>query len=192
MKFNKAKENYLMRNIEISRPRFEDIELINEFFEIVLRDTFEKNGIADLVNLIEEEIKDKRRCLNQDMESNGKDRYFLIAKEDDNIVGSIEYGPSNDLIISCTNGKLKKLVEIGTVFVHPDYQNKGIGSRMLNLIFIELEKNEIREFCLDSGYKSAQKTWTKKFGNPEYYLKDYWEKDADHMVWRIRVEDVIK
>ena len=181
-----------MRNIEISRPNFEDIELINEFFKIVLRDTFERNEIANLVDLIVEEIEDKRRCLNQDIESDGKDRYFLIAKDDDKIVGSIEYGPSNELIVSCTNGKLKELPEIGTVFVHPDYQNKGIGSRMLNLIFMELKKNSIKEVCLDSGYKSAQKTWINKFGNPEYHLKDYWGEDSDHMVWRISVEDVIK
>lgn len=181
-----------MKNIEISRPKFEDIELINEFFEIVIKDTFEKNDISDLINIIEEEIKDKRRCLNQDIESDGKNRYFLIAKEDDKIVGSIEYGPSNELINSCTNGKLKEIVEIGTVFVHPDYQNKGIGSRMLNLIFIELEKNSIKEFCLDSGYKSAQKTWINKFGNPEYHFKDYWGEDADHMVWRISEEGIRK
>lgn len=53
-----------MINIEISRPKFEDIELINDFFEIVLRDTFEKNEISDLADLIAEEIEDKRRCLN--------------------------------------------------------------------------------------------------------------------------------
>lgn len=181
-----------MKNIEISRPKFEDFELINEFFQVVIRDTFERNGITDLVDIIAEEIIDKRRCLNQDIQSEGKNRYFLIAKEDDKIVGSIEYGPSNELIISCTNGKLQELVEIGTVFVHPDYQNKGIGSRMLNLIFIELEKNRISEFCLDSGYKSAQKTWINKFGNPEYDLKDYWGEDDNHMVWRVNVKDVIK
>jgi GNAT superfamily N-acetyltransferase len=179
-----------MQNIEISRPKLEDIELINEFFEIVLRDTFERNGISDLVDTIAEEIEDKRRCLNQDIESNGTNRYFLIAKEDDKIVGSIEYGASNELINSCTNGKLKNLVEIGTVFVHPNYQKKGIGSRMLNLIFIELKKNKTKEFCLDSGYKSAQKTWINKFGNSEYHLKDYWGEAADHMVWRVNVEDV--
>ena len=181
-----------MMNIEFSRPKVENIELINEFFEIVLRDTFERNGILGLVDLIVEEIEDKRRCLNQDIESNGKNRYFLIAKENDKIVGSIEYGQSNELISSCTNGKLKELVEIGTVFVHPEYQKNGIGSRMLNLIFIELEKNSIKEFCFDSGYKSAQKIWTRKFGNPEYHLKDYWGEDTDHMVWRISVKDVIK
>ena len=181
-----------MINIEISRPKYEDIQVINEFFELVIRDTFERNDIEDLVDTIAEEIEDKRRCLNQDIESDGKNRYFLIAKEDDKIVGSIEYGPSNELISSCTNGEVKELIEIGTVFVHPEYQKKGIGSRMLNLIFMELEKNGIKEFCLDSGYKSAQKTWINKFGIPEYHLKDYWGEDADHMVWRISVEDVIK
>lgn len=181
-----------MINIEISRPNFEEIEPINDFFEIVLRDTFERNGISDLVDLIAEEIENKRRFLNQDIESDGKNRYFLIAKEHDKIVGSIEYGPSNELIISCTNGELKDLVEIGTVFVHPDYQMKGIGSMMLNQIFKELEKKGIKEFCLDSGYKSAQKIWINKFGKPEYHLRDYWGENADHMVWRVNVEDVIK
>ncbi|WP_290443191.1 hypothetical protein [Clostridium sp. CF012] len=41
-----------MINIEISRPKTEDIDLINEFFEIVIRDTFERNGITDLVDII--------------------------------------------------------------------------------------------------------------------------------------------
>jgi GNAT superfamily N-acetyltransferase len=180
-----------MNNLEISRPKVEDIELINEFFQIVLKDTFEKNQISDLVDLLSEEIVEKRRCLNQDIDSNGKNRYFLIAKDGDRIVGSVEYGPSNDLIISCTNGKLKDLVEIGTVFVRPDYQNKGIGTKMLRQLFLELEKKDIKEFCLDSGYKTAQKTWIKKFGTPEYHLKDYWEEGADHMIWRVSVKDAL-
>ena len=181
-----------MRNIEISRPKLEDVELINEFFQIVIRDTFERNGISDLVDIIVEEIEDKRRYLNQDIESYGKNRYFLIAKEDDKIVGSIEYGPSNELIDLCTNGELKEIFEIGTVFVHPDYQKKGIGSRLLDLIFKELRTNDIKEVCFDSGYKSAQRIWIKKFGKPEYHLKNYWGDDADHMIWRIGMENVIK
>ncbi|MCB2290887.1 GNAT family N-acetyltransferase [Clostridium sp. CS001] len=136
-------------------------------------------------------MEDKRRCLNQDIESNGTNRYFLIAKEHDKIVGSIEYGESNELIISCTNGELKNLVEIGTVFVHPYYQNKGIGSRMLNLMFMVLKNNKIKKFCLDSGYKSAQKTWIKKFGKPDYLLENYWGEADDHMVWSVNVEDVL-
>ena len=181
-----------MRNIEISRPKLEDTQLINDFFQIVLKDTFEKNGIADLVDTLVEEIEEKRRCLNEDIESHGKNRYFLIAKEENKIVGSIEYAPSNELIRSCTNGELEELLEIGTVFVHPDYQKQGIGTRMLNVIFMNLEKNGVEEVCLDSGYKLAQKTWIKKFGNPKYHLKDYWGEGADHMIWTITVKDAAK
>jgi len=181
-----------MHNVVVRRPRIEEIDFVNEFFELVLRDTFERNGIADLVETLEEEIEDKRKCLNQDFESNGENRYFLIVTIDDIIIGSIEYGPSNDLINTCTNGVLKDLVEIGTVFVYPKYQRKGIGNLMLIHIFNELKNKGIKEFCFDSGYKSAQKIWINKFGEPEYHLKGYWGEGADHMVWRLKVSDVLE
>ena len=181
-----------MLNVVVRRPRIEEIDSINKFFELVIRDTFAKNGIADLIETLEEEIEDKKKCLNQDIKSNGRERYFLIVTIDDMIVGSIEYGPSNDLIIRCTNGELKDLVEIGTVFVHPEYQRKGIGNKMLIHILNELKNQGIKEFCFDSGYKTAQKIWTKKFGDPEYYLKNYWGEGADHMVWRLKVSDVLE
>jgi len=107
-----------------------------------------------------------------------------------NVVGTIEFGPANDLIMSCTNGELKGIMEIGTVFVLPEYQSTGIGSMMINSILIEMDRLGYEEFCLDSGYKTAQKIWIKKFGYPQYHLKDYWGKDADHMVWRLKIKDV--
>src|SRR5699024_8900176 len=30
------------------------------------------------------------------------------------------------------------------------------------------------EFCMDSGYSNAQKIWRKRFGEPEYFLENYW------------------
>ena len=50
-KFMLSKGDYFMLNIEVSRPKIEEVELINEFFQIVLRDTFRKNDILDLVNV---------------------------------------------------------------------------------------------------------------------------------------------
>lgn len=181
-----------MNNMEIIRPRPEDVKLINEFFEIVLRDTFEKNGISDMTELLEEEIQCKKDNLKQDMESGGRDRFFLIAKEENRIISTIEYSSPNELIISFTNGEYRDLVEIGTVFVHPEYQNKGIGSMMLRLMFDELKRKGINEFCLDSGYKTAQRTWTKKLGTPAYIMKDYWEEGNDHMIWRVSLEGLYK
>lgn len=178
-----------MTNLEITRPQVEDTEAINEFFKIVLLDTFEKNNISDLTDLIAEEIECKRHYLEQDLQSGGKDRFFLIVKDEGKVIGTIEYGAPNEVIMNSTNGEYKDIKEIGTVFVHPEYQNKGIGSMMLRLMFDELNSNGINEFCLDSGYKTAQKTWTKKLGTPAYILKDFWGEGADHMIWRVNIEN---
>jgi GNAT superfamily N-acetyltransferase len=184
--------DYAMLDIVISRAKIEDKELLYEFFRIVLIDTFKKNEISELVDTLNNEIEDKRRCLDQDFDSVGKDRCFLIAKDKNRVVASAEYGPSNELILSCTNGELKEIKEIGTVFVHPDYQGKGIGSKMLISILLEMKKEGIKEFCLDSGYKIAQRIWIKKLGKPQYHIKNYWGKDADHMIWRKRVDDILR
>src|SRR6056297_3231012 len=98
-----------MENIIIRRPKIEEVEKINEFFELVIRDTFKSNGIDNLIEELENEIKDKSNFLNQDFRSNGKDRYFLIAIKDDKIIATIEYGKSNDLINECTRGELKEI-----------------------------------------------------------------------------------
>jgi GNAT superfamily N-acetyltransferase len=180
-----------VNNIIFRRPKEDESELINEFFELVIRDTFERNEISDLVETLEEEIKSKRKCLNEDFESMGMNRYFLIAMLDDRIVGTIEYGPSNELITDCTNGELKDLPEIGTVYVHPEYQRKGIGNLMLLNIFKKMNSKGIDEFCFDSGYKSAQAIWNNKFGKPQYHLVNYWGEGADLMVWRLNLKDLI-
>ena len=55
------------------------------------------------------------------LETDGKDRFFLVAEYEDKIIGSIEYGIANDLLNSCTNHELEGMLEIGTVFVRPEY-----------------------------------------------------------------------
>lgn len=92
---------------------------------------------------------------------------FLIAMESKKIIGSIEYGPASDLICHGTNNTFKQLNEVGTVFVHPDYQKMGVGNLLLHAMYSALQSKGIEEFCLDSGYVNAQKIWKKKFGAPD-------------------------
>lgn len=181
-----------MRNVEIRRPRKEQVEELNQFFELVIRDTFNKNNIADLIDTLEEEVKDKRRALDEDIESGGKDKYFLVATIDEMIIGTIAHGKPNELIQKYTLGELNDIHEIGTVYVHPEFQQQGIGNLLLSEMFEVLKEKKIEEFCLDSGYKSAQKIWSKKFGEPEYLFKDFWGDGADHMIWRLKLIDVLK
>ncbi len=67
----------------------------------------------------------------------------------------------------------------------------GVGNLLLTTMYSTLKNNGIEEFCLDSGYGSAQQIWKKKFGDPDYLLKDYWGKGNDHLIWRIRINDLL-
>jgi len=174
--------------VNIGRPTTADLEQLNDFFRTVIIDTFIKEGIGDQLNDINEEIEVKKRYLTSDFESNGKERYFLIAFYGDKIIGSIEFGPANEIIRNVSNHAFETLFEVGTVFVHPDYQRNGVGNLLLKAVYETLRNNGIKEFCLDSGYKSAQLIWKKKFGEPDIVLKDYWGKNFDHMIWRVKIE----
>ncbi|MGG2065709.1 N-acetyltransferase family protein [Bacillus sp. S14(2024)] len=181
-----------MCNVEIRRPRIEDIEELYQFFSTTIKDTFAREGLSELVDDIEREIESKKQYLKCDFDSNGRNRYFLIAVDTNcnKVIGTIEYGPASELINICTDRALKELYEVGTVFVLPEYQRRGIGTLLLNVMFLTLLNRDIKEFCLDSGYTNAQKIWKKKFGEPDYLLKDYWGEGCDHMIWKIRTDDM--
>ncbi|WP_059173048.1 GNAT family N-acetyltransferase [Bacillus sp. FJAT-27445] len=174
-------------DIEMKRPVSSDNEELLRFFRTVITDTYEKEGISGKVDDLEEEIKTKEAYLKKDLETGGKERYFLIAKIGGNIIGSIEFGPASSIIQECTLSELKGFMEVGTVFVHPDFQRRGIGNSLLEAIFFAMKSRGIETCCLDSGYKNAQQIWKKKFGEPDYLLKDYWGEGFDHMIWRIRI-----
>ena len=174
-----------MEHIEIRRPRVEDQEPLHQFFEMVIKDTFAKEGLAEWHEDIVDEIETKKRYLKKDLESNGTYRFFLLAMIDDTIVGTIECGGASLLIEKSTKGELKNWLEVGTVFVHPDFQRRGIGNLLLNKMFTVLKENGYKEICLDSGYSIAQKIWTKKFGEPDYFFENFWGKGMHHMIWKV-------
>lgn len=179
-----------MHDIKICRPRIEDKEEIIQFFDIVIRDTFVQESLEELYADMENEIEVKKQYLQSDLDSGGIKRYFLIALMDDNLVGTIEYGPASELINRCTDGVMKELVEVGTVLVRPDYQENGIGSLLLNAMCLTLLGRGIEEFCLDCGYAKAQQIWKKKLGKPNYLLRNYWSEGGHHMIWRKKISDI--
>lgn len=180
-----------MYDIEIRRPVLADKEDLNQFFSKVIRDTFAGEGLSKMLDDIEKEIECKKQYLECAFKSNGENRFFWIAldKKDNKIVGSIEYGPASELINTCTNGALKEWFEVGTVFIDPDYQRRGIGTLLINVMLLTLQSRGIQKFCLDSGYANAQGIWKKKFGEPDYVLKDYWGKGSSHMIWKRRTDE---
>lgn len=184
-------EESRMNNVEIRRPRKEDVESIHDFFNLVINDTYAQEGLSDRIKDIQVEIETKDGFLESDLAQTLNHRHFLIAVDEGKVMGTAEYGPPNEIIRNLPKDPCKDLVEIGTVFVHPGHQGQGIGSQLLHAIFLALKEQGIEEFCLDSGYTKAKKIWRKKFGEPAHILKDYWGPGFDHLIWMVRISDLI-
>ncbi|MBY9078468.1 GNAT family N-acetyltransferase [Paenibacillus sp. HN-1] len=172
-----------MGKVIIRRPVNEDTDHLHSFFETVIRDAFRKEGLGEWTADIEEEIAAKHKALQADLDTGGEAGTFFIAMDGERIRGTIEIGPVSGLVLSCTQGKLQGMTEVKSVLVHPEVQGRGLGSLMWSVAGIAMAGRGITDFCLDSGYREAQRVWTHKFGPPDYVMKDYWGSGNSHMIW---------
>lgn len=179
-----------MKDVIIRRPYKTDIEELHRLFAVTIAKAFEKEGVGDDLEAINGEVEEKKQRLKEDLETSGSEQFFLIACIEGKIVGTISYGPCSELINKYTDSKLKDIGEIGSVYILPEYQRKGIGTLLLNAMYIAMLGKGVDEFCLDSGYTIAKKIWSKKLGQPQFIMKDYWGEGADHMIWYRKLKDI--
>ena len=170
-------------------PTIQDLADISQIFSQAIKGNFKadirlKEIEDEADNLIEELINNVAFTLN----SEGGNEFYLIAISQKKIIGIIGYGKANSLIIEQLNIDVAGVPEIKSVYIHPDFQGKGVGSFLLEKIVSELKNKKISRFCLDSGFKNAQVFWTKKLGAPKRTLKDYWAKGVDHMIWMAEID----
>lgn len=177
--------------IRIVKPMETDLISANEVFERSITDAFMREGLQDLSELMLEEIALKKKHLRRSVTDEDSEITFFIAKIDQLVVGTISYGPCGKEIRDCTGESLDHLGELGSLYVLPEYQEKGVGSLLIKALARYLNESGILAFCLDSGYKRAQKKWMNKFGKPYSIVKDYWGEGSDHMIWVCKAVDYI-
>ncbi|MET3210681.1 UNVERIFIED_CONTAM: putative N-acetyltransferase YhbS [Paenibacillus sp. PvR008] len=168
-----------------------DLEAADVVFESSITAAFEQEGLEALNDDMQHEIEHKKRLLRTSLSALNSDLFFLMAKHNHNVVGTISYGPCGEAIRKCTNDELEHVGTLGSLYVLPGYQGQGVGSALIRALMTRLKEMEVTHFCLDSGFKIAQIKWLRKFGAPYTIAKDYWGKDGDHMVWVCEVQDFL-
>jgi GNAT superfamily N-acetyltransferase len=175
--------------IIVTRPTGKDLIEIENLFLGTIKDTFKREGI-DLSHSsdIKPEIKNCTDTLKRDFQSNGQDEYFLIAQINNKIAGTIAYGSVNNIIRNNLDIDFNNIQEIKSAYILPEFQRIGVASKLFKKILIKLHKNKTEEFCLDCGFTISQNFWIKKIGQPTKILKNYFGKDAHHMIWKSKIK----
>lgn len=178
--------------MKLVKARDEDYQSLKIFFEMMVIDTFKKNRIYHLKKDLNQEISDKMIFLKNYFETHKEKRRqkLFIIKKSKKIIGSIAIDKANDLIVDSTHGLFKNKIEIGSFFIHPDYQRQGLGQFMLKESIQWMKNNHIEAFCLDSGYPLAQIFWQKHLGRPLYDFKDFWEPGSRYMIWLVSINEM--
>jgi GNAT superfamily N-acetyltransferase len=182
----------VQNKILIIRPSRHDVPAIEELLTRTIEHTFVAEQISgDNQAEIGREIESHIAALQRDLESIGKDECFLIARHKSKVVGTIAFGRPNKIILANLEFDLLSTPEIKCAYVHPDYQQRGIGSRLFDTLVRALHKRGTTRFCLDSGYKKAQQFWTKRLGPATVILPDYFGPGAPHMIWLCEVLNLV-
>lgn len=160
-------------------------------FEISITDAFEQEGLGDLREDIAQEIDGKNHIVQAALSRANPDTFLLLARLNGEAAGTISFGPCGEEVRICTGGRLNDVGELGSLYVLPQLQNRGIGSALIRSMAEWLDRQGIEQFCLDSGYKRAQQRWLQKFGEPYVTAQDYWGPGNPHMVWLCKVKDYV-
>lgn len=158
-------------------------------FEEAIPNAFSKEGLGDLTEDIQSEVEHKKRMLHASLTTGRSDTHFLVAKIGQRVVGTISFGPCGEDAKACTNNQFSDIGEFGSLYILPAYQGLGVGSALIRSMANYLNKQGVERFCLDSGYRRAQKRWQRKFGQPYAVVKDYWGPGSVHMVWLCSTSD---
>lgn len=118
---------------------------------------------------------------------------YFIAIQNYRAIGMIAHlNPCNAVEIVANNQNIPiiDIQEIVAVYVHPDFQRIGIGSKLFTHMGSVLKAQHIPYFALSTGYKRGKQFWTKKLGEESEILPTYYEGHPCH-VWIRDVDDIL-
>jgi GNAT superfamily N-acetyltransferase len=154
------------------------------FFRQTIEDTFIRNRIPVVPPTeLDQECAWKLAALQADLKSCGAERFFLIAREQGGIVGTVALSPASEFVREHIPARYHTWTSVTTVLVKPACQSMGIGTQLLSAALEELRRREEPGFLLDTGYATARVYWTARLGEPDHVLPQFWYGKDDHCFW---------
>ncbi|WP_461368861.1 GNAT family N-acetyltransferase [Candidatus Darwinibacter acetoxidans] len=177
-----------IQGLKIERAAPADLESAYKVFEESIAAAFAQEGISQDAPA---EIEYKKQLIRSSVHEDASAFIFFVAKVGGKVVGTISYGPCGDDIRRCLGEELEDLGELGSIYVLPGFQGRGVASALIAAMLEYLQSRGVRRFYLDCGLKAAQEKWLREFGQPCKRVKDYWGEGSDHLIWLCAVEDFI-
>lgn len=150
-----VKKNF---NIKIRKMKISDILQIERLIQRVLSHVDARKAKKDMID------QSKKLCV---------DGENFVAEIDNKVIGIIGYWRLGH--------HPKKVVQLDWFAVHENYQNKGIGSKLLLYMISKLKKRNFQMLCCE---KSSKDISSKFFYNKHKFIefgriRNYWEDGGD-------------
>ncbi|MGB4636530.1 MAG: GNAT family N-acetyltransferase, partial [Limnochordia bacterium] len=150
-----------IQGLKIERAAPADLESAYKVFEESIAAAFAQEGISQDAPA---EIEYKKQLIRSSVHEDASAFIFFVAKVGGKVVGTISYGPCGDDIRRCLGEELEDLGELGSIYVLPGFQGRGVASALIAAMLEYLQSRGVRRFYLDCGLKAAQEKWLRKFG----------------------------
>ncbi len=169
--------------ITLRRLSEADLPAIEHLIDTVIPWAYAANNLVEKDAHMEEEMQEKKHMLRLDLQSGGKEYYFLIAERLGEIAGMIAHGPANPLMHMCSEGASLGKRGINNLLVARAHQGAGVAKALFFALAKDMAQQGYEEFCLDCGYIHAQPIWKSLLGEPQFIKEHCWGQDIHHMGW---------
>src|SRR5690554_3667001 len=142
-----------IQGLKVERPVPDDLDSAYRVFEESIALAFEEEGISHDAPA---EIEYKQQLIRSSVLEDTYDFVFFVAKLGDAVIGTISYGFCGDDIRRCLGEELEDLGELGSIYVLPGFQGRGVASALIAAMLEYLQSRGVRRFYLDCGLKAAQ------------------------------------
>ncbi|KYC48914.1 MAG: Acetyltransferase (GNAT) family protein [Candidatus Methanofastidiosum methylothiophilum] len=164
-----------------------DIECVCKLLEDVITETYKINNLKN--DDLYEFIAEKKHGIK---EFNGNDKckgIYKCAFCNGILVGIGGIYPLCKDILLNIDDQYKNELEIGSLYIHVDYQKKGIAKELMAKLVNEIVMMNKEYFFLDCGYKSSQLYWERILGAPYKRLESYFDANEHYLIWKIETKE---